>query len=260
MVWVLEDAPDLPPHLVGLMLGLANHADNKGQAAYPSIATLSWYARKGERVTHRDMAKLLEIGLIRKGNQAHVLHLPPDKRPTVYDLALERKRLRDDDADACGKPGCTTDHPGNHDTKDNKNVKDIAGWSVVPSGVVCSTERGGLQTTQTVLEPPLNQTPLPPTPYEPETYDSAKAETRGGGIFGTPENRTDRADTHQYIPDPDPVMLTCTVCQLPERHWRHSPTGRHIPPPPAVETPLSAPEMEARLRAAHDLVGALTAN
>lgn len=254
MVWVLEDAPDLPPHLVGLMLGLANHADNKGQAAYPSIDTLAWYARKERRATRRDLKALAALGLIRRGNQAYVLHLPPDKRPIVYDLAIERKRSRDDDANACGKPGGSTDPLAKHTNTGKPDNTGIPRGSTGPSGGVCETERGGPQTPLTVLEPPLNQTPLPPAASNGDLR-LGQGRIEGGGIFGT-----DRADTHQYIPDPDPVMLTCTVCQLPERHWRHSPTGRHIPPPPAVETPLSAPEMEARLRAAHDLVGALTAN
>jgi hypothetical protein len=255
MVWVLEDAPDLPPHLVGLMMGLANHADSKGQAAYPSIDLLSWYARKERRATRRDLKALTELGLIRKGNQAYVLHLPPDKRPVVYDLAIERRRSRTSDTDACGKPGGPVDPPAS-DKADNTDTTGISRGSTGPSGGVCETERGGLWTPLTVLEPSLNQTPLPPTPSQPAAIVSAHAETRGG-IFGEPENRTDKAPTHQYIPDPDPVMLACSVCQLPERHYRHSAAGRRISPPATTQDTLTAAQLAAAVQVAKGFIGAL---
>ncbi len=35
MTWVLEDAPDFPPHLLGVLMGLANKADQRGRGAWP---------------------------------------------------------------------------------------------------------------------------------------------------------------------------------------------------------------------------------
>lgn len=89
ITWVLEDAPGLPPHLVGVMIGLANHADRDGRGAYPSQALLSKYARKSERSVRRDLTELEEVvKLIWRGDQRLVQHLRADERPVVWDLAM----------------------------------------------------------------------------------------------------------------------------------------------------------------------------
>src|SRR6185437_5076812 len=49
------------------------------------------YARKNARQIRRDLEQLEFIGLIRRGNQDLVNHLPADKRPVVWDLAIERR-------------------------------------------------------------------------------------------------------------------------------------------------------------------------
>jgi hypothetical protein len=99
MAWALRDAPLIDPltgrelpHLLGVLIGLANHANHEGRGAYPSQATLARYARKDERAVRNDMQRLVEIGLIRRGNQEFVAHIPADRRPVVYDLAIHRKR------------------------------------------------------------------------------------------------------------------------------------------------------------------------
>lgn len=94
ITWLLEDAPDLPPHLVGTALGLANHADRHGRGSYPGQATLAWYARKSDRAVRKDLKDLLGLKLIRLGDQRLVQHIPADERPVVYDLAVERKRTQ----------------------------------------------------------------------------------------------------------------------------------------------------------------------
>lgn len=93
MAWALEDAPDVPPELVSLLLGLANHADRDGRHAYPSVATLCTYVRKGERIVRRQLRDLEVRGLIRQGDQRVVQHLPPGKRTKVWDLAMASKPL-----------------------------------------------------------------------------------------------------------------------------------------------------------------------
>lgn len=92
ITWVLEDAPDLPSHLVGTLLALANHADRSGRNAFIGQKLLGWYARKDRRNARKDIDSLLKLGLIREGDQRVVAHLRPDKRPVVYDLAMERTR------------------------------------------------------------------------------------------------------------------------------------------------------------------------
>mgnify|MGYP001952389855 CR=1 FL=1 len=90
MAWALRDAPDVPAHCVGVLIGLANHAGPDGRGAYPSQRLLASYARKTVRQVRTDLRKLEELGLIRPGDPRLVEHLPADKRPQVWDLAIER--------------------------------------------------------------------------------------------------------------------------------------------------------------------------
>lgn len=96
ITWVLEEAPDLPVHLVSTLLALANHADRNGRGSYPSQDLIAWYTRKTDRAIRKDLKQLLDAGLIRRGDQRLVAHIAADERPIVYELAVERKRPRRD--------------------------------------------------------------------------------------------------------------------------------------------------------------------
>lgn len=99
VVWAIEDAPDVPPQLVSTLIAIANHAGRDGTAAYPSTETVAHYTRKSKRQAQRDIDALEERGLIRRGDQRFVLHLRPDQRPVVWDLAMELTRQRGDTHD-----------------------------------------------------------------------------------------------------------------------------------------------------------------
>jgi hypothetical protein len=122
ITWALEDAPDVPPHLVSVLLGLANHADRNGRGSYPSQETLADYARKSPRQAKRDLDDLQERGLIRPGDQRFVLHVRPDRRPIVWDLALERVKSRDDTHVTPPKPNGMTSTPPRGDTQGSNGV------------------------------------------------------------------------------------------------------------------------------------------
>ncbi|MEV4492725.1 helix-turn-helix domain-containing protein [Micromonospora coxensis] len=92
VAWALNDAPDVPPSCLAVLIGLANHAHANGRAAYPSRDRLAHYARKSVRAVANDIRELERLGLIRRGDQRHVSHIPTDRRPVVWDLALERRR------------------------------------------------------------------------------------------------------------------------------------------------------------------------
>lgn len=89
MKWAIEQAPPMPAQLVATLAGLANHADAKGRGAYPSLPKLAAYTCKAERSVRRDLRQLEDLGLIRPGDPRKVAHLPSDRRPEVYDLAME---------------------------------------------------------------------------------------------------------------------------------------------------------------------------
>jgi hypothetical protein len=79
----------MPPQLLGTLFGLADHADKQGRSAYPSVRTLAAYACKAERSVQRDLKELIKLGLIRDGDQSAASHIPQERRPHVYDLAIE---------------------------------------------------------------------------------------------------------------------------------------------------------------------------
>ncbi|MFI5840505.1 helix-turn-helix domain-containing protein [Catenuloplanes sp. NPDC051500] len=92
LAWAIDQAPNLPAHCAMTLVGLANHAHADGTAAFPSVAKLARYARKSESAIKRDIKELLKLKLIVRGNQAYVAHLPADRRPVVYNLALHLRR------------------------------------------------------------------------------------------------------------------------------------------------------------------------
>lgn len=73
-----------------VLIGLADHANHDGTGAWPSVATLAEYADVTERTVQRCLRSLEDKGLIQKGDQRHVQHVRADKRPTVYDVTLDR--------------------------------------------------------------------------------------------------------------------------------------------------------------------------
>ena len=99
IAWALEDAPDVPARLVSTLIAIANYANRHGRGSFPGNDTLADHTRKSLRQVKRDLDELLELGLIREGDQQLVSHLRPDRRPRVWDLAVERKRSRGDTHD-----------------------------------------------------------------------------------------------------------------------------------------------------------------
>lgn len=91
MKWAVEFAPPMPAQLVATLTGLAYHADTKGRGTYPSLARLAAYTCKSERSVRRDLRDLEDLKLIRHGDQGKAAHIAADKRPTVYDLAVENR-------------------------------------------------------------------------------------------------------------------------------------------------------------------------
>ncbi|MFC4148016.1 helix-turn-helix domain-containing protein [Micromonospora mangrovi] len=92
VTWALAHAPNVPPSCLAVLIGLANHADDAGRGAFPRQERLAFYARKTTRSVQNDLKTLESLGLIRRGDQTRTAFLPPDRRPVVWDLALEHRR------------------------------------------------------------------------------------------------------------------------------------------------------------------------
>lgn len=159
LTWALEDAgiaqddgtiADVPAELVSTLVGLANHADQQGRHAYPSASLLAHYARKSERQTRRDLARLEELGLIRRGDQRLVLHIDPDRRPVVWDLAVDVKRPPRE----APQPRGGARRNGLTSTSPRSERPDTEGTN----GLTPATERGDTHVRGTVQEPPTRTT------------------------------------------------------------------------------------------------------
>lgn len=92
VAWVFLDAPIPKPSLVAPLAALAENADDEGRQAYPSQALLAYKTRKTDRGVRKDLVELERLGLITRGDQRVVAHIPEDRRPVVWDLALHLHR------------------------------------------------------------------------------------------------------------------------------------------------------------------------
>lgn len=89
MSWVLslrEDELDSGAHRV--LAILANHAHSDGRNAFRATKSLGTQLGISQRTVQRRLAHLREAGFIAYGDQELTGHLPIDKRPQVYDLAM----------------------------------------------------------------------------------------------------------------------------------------------------------------------------
>ncbi|MYW29769.1 helix-turn-helix domain-containing protein, partial [Streptomyces sp. SID2119] len=149
MDWALEYAPPMPSQLVATLSGLARHADKQGRGAFPSNARLAAYACKSERSVRRDLRDLEDLKLIRKGDQSKANHLPADKRPEVYDLALELRvpggRAGDDDRTLTSARTLASSRARGRATREAKKAR---------SAQVPTTERGDVDVRADVDGPP----------------------------------------------------------------------------------------------------------
>lgn len=171
MVWAVEDAPDVPAQCLAVLQGLANHADREGRNAYPSVELLAHYTRKAERSVQNDLRTLEKLGLIRRGDQRAAYDIPERYRPTVWDLAMERRRAPYVPKRWRDAPVAHPDDPGplapDDDSADADTPSDGHSPQPAPDGVRgaagctpgypqgCSPLPAGVQPT--APEPPPNQ-------------------------------------------------------------------------------------------------------
>lgn len=90
VLWVMDEAPAVPPHLFAALAAVARYADEDGRGAYPARSTVAAIIRKSEGNTRKDLAALRKLGLLLPGDQRLVKDMRPDRRPFVYDLPMSR--------------------------------------------------------------------------------------------------------------------------------------------------------------------------
>jgi hypothetical protein len=91
VAWVLESVR-LPGDPIAklVLLGLAEHANPDGTAAWPTQAKLAEYADVSTRTVIRKLQELQELGFIQPGDQELVSHYRADRRPRVWDVLMAR--------------------------------------------------------------------------------------------------------------------------------------------------------------------------
>ncbi len=95
--WAAASAPVANPEEFALLTIMAQAADPDGCNAF---RTQAWYANRGrmsDRTVRRRLADLEERGVIKRGDQSLVSHLPADERPIVWDLQIPFDWFKDID-------------------------------------------------------------------------------------------------------------------------------------------------------------------
>ncbi|GJL93533.1 MAG: hypothetical protein DHS20C04_31920 [Hyphococcus sp.] len=137
MTWSKEQRLVKKPAERHVLLCLADYAGEDGRNAFPAVARIAretGFTRKG---VQNILRRLEEAGAIRPGNnriaEAHIARA--DKRPTVYDLAIEK--LSNDAPSAAENPGENAGERGERGTPG-----DATGRTPRPNGANATTERG----------------------------------------------------------------------------------------------------------------------
>lgn len=226
LAWALSYAPDVPKHLVATLAAIANYADDRGRNAAPTHALLAWHTRKDERSVRRDVGQLETLKLIREGNQDVVLWLPPDRRPVVWDLAMERTRGPRPEPAPSGRPVDGTDRG---DT-DVPPVPPTGGTPTSPGSVTGGTPTSPRSDRGDVDVPPVDQ-----------------------GKRGVPPDRGDVDVPHKDLggeerSSPPPNPLAALVALTPEEMDLHDEAMAIRPAwsPVALASVLADPAIRAR--------------
>ena len=107
-----------------VLLQLADRADKIGYGAYPSVSNkdgtgIADVLECSDRTVQRALKQLVELGLIREGDQRFVAHYDSRYRPTVYDVLTDALKYiesrggndvtpNESRGDRSGHPGVTT--------------------------------------------------------------------------------------------------------------------------------------------------------
>lgn len=77
------------PYRKLVLLAYADYAHRNGRNSCPSKPTVAEYAECDKRTVQRHTDALLAAGFIRRGDQSIVEHIRADRRPVVYDIAMD---------------------------------------------------------------------------------------------------------------------------------------------------------------------------
>jgi hypothetical protein len=160
VLWVLDEAPGVPPELVSTLLAYARYASEDGRGSYPATEVVAAHTRKSKRQAVRDIDALESRGLLVRGDQRKVAHIRKDRRPVVYDLPLPAR------GDAHDTPhGVTPTTPRNgHGVTPvtaRGDTHDVNGVTPVTPEEILNRSRKGARDAAGAATPPRGR-PKPP--------------------------------------------------------------------------------------------------
>lgn len=165
--WALSTQRVATPMQRLVLIAVANHADKRGQSAWPSQETLAEYCCCSSRTIRRQLSELEESGIIRRGDQRLVSHFRGGYRPVVYDVDLGGDEPADNSGG--GRTSATDLRP------DNLSRLDTG----VHRGRTSATLRPDTGVLRTVLEPSIEPSiesnPFPSSASGEEQADSLDA-------------------------------------------------------------------------------------
>lgn len=92
ILWAMKLKPeqlvDVPPAAHVTLITLANFTDDYGRNAWPSRETLADSRGLSVKTIGRHLAALEEAGLVVRGDQEYVRHIPRNRRPVVWNLGI----------------------------------------------------------------------------------------------------------------------------------------------------------------------------
>jgi hypothetical protein len=88
ITWVMERAPVKSPAEQVVLYVLADRAHDDGRCAWPAQSWIAERTRLSTRTVRRHLSEMEARGLIRRGDQRPVQHIPPQRRPIVWDLCM----------------------------------------------------------------------------------------------------------------------------------------------------------------------------
>jgi hypothetical protein len=95
VLWAMDEANGVPARLRSTLFAVARYAGEDGRGAFPSLAQVAWITGKSRAQAGKDIAALVELGVLLPGDPGLVKDIRADVRPNVYDLAMRVSPRRD---------------------------------------------------------------------------------------------------------------------------------------------------------------------
>jgi CRP-like cAMP-binding protein len=96
MVWAIDHSPTYDPTSRLILVAMADDADGEGKNCFTSVSTIAKKAAISVSTCRRRMDEMEAAGIIRRGDQRLAAHIPANRRPVVFDLAIWMDRKAQD--------------------------------------------------------------------------------------------------------------------------------------------------------------------